>query len=77
MLEKGKLTVRQFSILVVLFTIGTSILLAPSLLFTRAKQDAWLAAILGLLAGLLAVWLYGTLGKRFPDLTSWNTATNC
>ncbi|XEC95558.1 GerAB/ArcD/ProY family transporter [Paenibacillus tarimensis] len=69
MLENGKIGVRQFMILVILFSVGTSILLAPSLLASEAKQDAWIAGILGVGVGLLSVWLYNTLGNLFPNKT--------
>jgi spore germination protein KB len=69
MIEKGKIGVHQFTILTILFTIGSSILIAPSGLAYEAKQDAWIAAILGLLVGLLLVMLYQALGNRFPQKT--------
>ncbi|MCF6411601.1 GerAB/ArcD/ProY family transporter [Pseudalkalibacillus salsuginis] len=69
MLENGKISVRQFMVLVILFTVGTSVLLAPSLLVTEAKQDAWIAGILGVGVGLLSVWLYNALGNLFPNKT--------
>jgi spore germination protein KB len=69
MLENEKIGARQFMILVILFTVGTSILLAPSILVTEAKQDAWIAGILGVGVGLLSVWLYSTLGNLFPNKT--------
>lgn len=40
MLENGKMSVRQFTVTVILFTIGSSILVAPSVLASNAKQDA-------------------------------------
>ncbi|WP_227940046.1 GerAB/ArcD/ProY family transporter [Alkalihalobacillus deserti] len=69
MLEKGKIGARQFTVLVILFNTGTSILLAPSLLASEAKQDAWLAGILGMGVGLLVVCLYNTLGNLYPNMT--------
>ncbi|MDU0204096.1 MULTISPECIES: endospore germination permease [Paenibacillus] len=69
MFEKGRIGVHQFTILTTLFTIGSAILIAPSGLAYDAKQDAWIAAILGLLAGLLLVILYQALGQRFPQQT--------
>jgi spore germination protein KB len=68
MLENGKIGVRQFTVLVMIFTIGSSILVAPSGLAHAAKQDAWIAAILGVGIGLLFVSLYNALGKRFPHM---------
>lgn len=69
MLENGKIGVRQFTVLVIIFNIGSSILVAPSGLASGAKQDAWIAAILGVGVSLLLVGLYNALGSRFPDRT--------
>ncbi|MDQ0889979.1 spore germination protein KB [Paenibacillus sp. V4I9] len=69
MIEQGKIGVHQFTILTILFTIGSSILIAPSGLAFAAKQDAWIAAVLGLLVGLLLIMLYQALGSRFPQKT--------
>ncbi|GGI45378.1 germination protein [Paenibacillus marchantiophytorum] len=69
MIEKGKIGVHQFTILTILFTVGSSILIAPSGLAYDAKQDAWIAALLGLLVGLLLVVLLYSLGGRFPGKT--------
>ncbi|SEN23557.1 GerAB/ArcD/ProY family transporter [Lihuaxuella thermophila] len=69
MLEKGKISIRQFSILACLCTIGSSALLIPAILVSEAKQDAWLAGILGLGIGLLLTRLYSALGARFPHMT--------
>lgn len=67
--ENGKLSASQFMCLVICFTIGSSILLAPGLLVAKAKQDGWLAGIIGLSIGLICVWLYNVLGKQFPNKT--------
>lgn len=69
MLENGQIGVRQFTVLVMIFTIGSSILVAPSGLAAEAKQDAWIASLLGVGISMLFVWLYVSLGKRFPDMT--------
>ncbi|MCF6409808.1 GerAB/ArcD/ProY family transporter [Pseudalkalibacillus salsuginis] len=69
MLDNQKISVRQFRILVILFTIGTSILIVPATLAFEAKQDAWIAAILGVGMGLLVILLYNKLGLMFPDMT--------
>ncbi|USK36632.1 endospore germination permease (plasmid) [Bacillus sp. F19] len=68
MLEKGKISPRQFSILVTFFTVGGSILFVPTLTF-YAKQDAWIAYLLGAGIGLLFVLLNNTLGSIFPNMT--------
>ncbi len=69
MLENGKISARQFTVLVILYTIGTSILIAPSMLAGVAKQDGWIASMLGIGAGLLSVFLYSALGNRYSDKT--------
>ncbi|MBO9608169.1 MAG: endospore germination permease [Paenibacillaceae bacterium] len=58
---------RSFMILVAFFTVGTSILIAPSGLAHDAKQDAWLASLIGIAMDVLLVWLYITLAERYPD----------
>ncbi|MGM0865217.1 MAG: GerAB/ArcD/ProY family transporter [Bacillota bacterium] len=69
MLGNPKISVRQFRILVILFTIGTSILIVPATLAFEAKQDAWIAAILGVGMSLLVIILYNKLGLMFPNMT--------
>ncbi len=68
MLENGKIAARQFAMLVFMFTAGSSLLLAPAMLATPAKQDAWLAGILGVGAGLLFGLLYTKLGSLYPEM---------
>ncbi|MFC7371072.1 endospore germination permease [Fictibacillus iocasae] len=64
-LEKGRISIRQFTILVALYTIGTAILIIPSILAAKAHQDAWLSGILGLACGLLMIYFYWKLSERF------------
>jgi spore germination protein KB len=47
MLDNGKISVRQFTVVVILFTIGSGILVLPSLLAAELNQDAWIAIIFG------------------------------
>ncbi|WP_409342929.1 endospore germination permease [Paenibacillus sp. MBLB4367] len=74
MLEKGKISNRQFTIIVTFFIAGSAILITPTLLASKAKQDAWIAAILAVCIGLLVIPLYNALGKRFSDM---NLAEYC
>ncbi|WP_026573410.1 GerAB/ArcD/ProY family transporter [Bacillus sp. UNC438CL73TsuS30] len=69
MLEKGKISPHQFTIMVASFIVGGSILYVPSGLIHTAKQDAWLANILVVGLGLLLVLLFNTLGSSFPTMT--------
>lgn len=69
MIEKGKIAVHQFTVLTILFTVGSSILIAPSGLAREAGEDAWIAAAAALLGGLLLVLLYNQLAGRYPGTT--------
>lgn len=66
MIEKGKISVRQFMILVLFYTIGTTILVIPSILASNAKQDVWIAGFIGLGFGLLVIPLYFSIASKYP-----------
>jgi spore germination protein KB len=66
---KIQISPRQIMILVLLYSVGTVILHTPSPIASFAKQDAWLASILGTSVGLMLVWLYIRVSHLFPDLT--------
>jgi spore germination protein KB len=68
MIENFKISAHQFTILVLLFSVGTVILHTPSPLADLAKQDAWLAAMIGTGLGLILVWLYIRIGRLYPHL---------
>ncbi|MGN7396697.1 GerAB/ArcD/ProY family transporter [Peribacillus frigoritolerans] len=68
-MKNVKISPRQFGIIVIFYSIGTAILITPSELAAIAKQDAWIAAILGSGLALLLVVLYTALGNRFFDKT--------
>ncbi len=69
MLENWKISSHQLKILVILCYVGSSILLVPRSIAIDAKQDAWIAAILGLIMALLLVCLYNAVGNRSPNMT--------
>ena len=69
MMQNGKISSCQFLVLVIFFTVGTSILLIPATLTSQVKQDAWIAAILGLVIGLVVIWLFTIIASWFPKLT--------
>ncbi|MGE7090448.1 GerAB/ArcD/ProY family transporter [Lysinibacillus sp. NPDC048646] len=67
---KGEIvSAQQFTIIVFLFSIGTTILIIPGTMANAVKQDAWIAAILGVVLSLLLVKLFISLGNRTPNLT--------
>ncbi|MCU6795043.1 spore germination protein [Paenibacillus sp. WQ 127069] len=67
--SKETIKARSFMILVIMFAVGTSILITPGGLAIDAKQDAWMAGILGVVINILLVLLYATLGNRYPNKT--------
>lgn len=69
MQESGKIAPRQFIIFIILFMIGSSILLLAKFIAAEAKQDAWISAIILAGSGVLLAWLYKALGSLFPDMT--------
>ncbi|MBX9975150.1 endospore germination permease [Cytobacillus firmus] len=64
-----KISVRQFTIFIILFSIGTTILVIPGIMAQEVQQDAWLAAGIGTGFGLAAAILYIAVGRLFPAKT--------
>ncbi|EKN65708.1 spore germination protein [Neobacillus bataviensis LMG 21833] len=69
-MEKAKIKASQLFILVVLFEMGSAILVG---LGVSAKQDAWMSMLLGLMGGLVLFLVYYQLYKYYPKqlLTSY------
>ncbi|TFB22157.1 spore gernimation protein [Filobacillus milosensis] len=65
MIKEEKINSRQFTLLVIMFTVGSSIIIIPSALVNESRQDGWISAILAMIIGLLLVWVYTTIGKRY------------
>lgn len=68
-MENAKISVKQFTILVVMNTLGSSVLVVPSMLATYAKSNAWISSLLGLTVGLLCILLYVKISTVYPDKT--------
>nr|WP_301287918.1 endospore germination permease [Paenibacillus sp. MSJ-34] len=68
-MNRVKISPYQLMVIVLLFTIGTSLLVIPSSLAYFAKQDGWIAAAVGGMTGLLIVWLFIAVGNLDPRLT--------
>lgn len=77
MLDNVKITERQFIVLVILYIIGSAILVIPSILVSLAKQDAWITAILTVGVALSIMSLYVLLGRRFPNMTLIGGNSRC
>lgn len=69
MVENGKISPSQYTLLTILLNLGGNVLVVPSLLSGTAKQDSWIAGIVCLGIGLLLVWLYTRLGESFANRT--------
>ncbi|WP_291759844.1 GerAB/ArcD/ProY family transporter [Lysinibacillus sp. UBA5990] len=67
-MEKEVISSRQFTIITFLLSIGTAILIIPSSIASSSKQDAWIAASIGIVLSLLVVKLFVTLGDQTPTL---------
>nr|WP_154319484.1 GerAB/ArcD/ProY family transporter [Metabacillus idriensis] len=63
--EKAKISSYQLFVLVLLFELG-SVLLFP--LATDAKQDAWLAVLIGMAGGIALFLVYHGLYHLYPDV---------
>ena len=69
MLEKGRISSRQFFFLIFTFILSNSLYNLPTISITQAKQDVWLAMLLALgIDAVVAVVLY-ILGLRYPQQT--------
>lgn len=68
-LEHGKIDAAEFHILVIVFTIGSSILVVPSIVTEMAGKDAWIAFFLCIVCSLGFIRLYNSLASLYPDMT--------
>ncbi|KOP70823.1 GerAB/ArcD/ProY family transporter [Priestia megaterium] len=64
-MEKAKISASQLFILMVLFELGSAMLVPLAI---RAKQDAWLAILLGMLGSFVLFLVYHKLYTYYPDL---------
>lgn len=65
LLEKAKISTHQLFVLIVLFELGSAILVP---LAVEAKQNAWLAILIGLSGGLCLFLIYYALFSYYPDI---------
>jgi spore germination protein KB len=63
--EKAKINARQLFFLILLFELGTAIVIPLGI---EAKQDAWLAILTGMAGGLLLFLVYHRLYQFYPDI---------
>jgi len=63
------ISARQFTIITILFSIGSAILIIPKILAMEAKQGAWIAAILGVVVSILLVKLFIAVASLTRDMS--------
>jgi spore germination protein KB len=64
-LEKAVISAKQLFVLVVLFEMGSAILVGYP---TNLKQDAWIAILIGMVFGVMLFFVYYRLFLYYPDL---------
>jgi spore germination protein KB len=67
--NKNAISLRQFTVLVLLMTVGDSLLVLPAIPASEAKHDAWISALAGLVFSLPILWLFGVANRRFQGLS--------
>ena len=65
-MEKAKISLYQLFVLILLFELGSAILVPLAI---DAKQDAWMAILFGMLGGLFLYWVYYRLFYYYPELS--------
>jgi spore germination protein KB len=65
-LEKGKISSTQLIFLIISYNVAISVIITVG---AEAKQDAWLAVLLGTLISIGLAWFYLALANRFPGKT--------
>lgn len=62
--DNATISVRQFTILIILGVIGDSILIMPTLLAKSAKQDAWLSVLLAIFLGFITGGIFAGIANK-------------
>ncbi|NEU30952.1 endospore germination permease [bacterium LRH843] len=69
MIEKVKISNGQATILAIMVITGGNLLFLPSIFAKDTLQDGWIASLVGVNIGVIFVFLYSSLARRFPNLT--------
>lgn len=65
----SKISVRQFTILIMIGTIGDSILIMPTITAGSSKQDAWLSMLLAFIGGLAAGGIFAVIANQLKRIS--------
>lgn len=68
MMDNVKISARQLAILIMLYCVGSAIIVIPSTLALQAKQDAWISSLLSPAIGMLLLPIVIRLSNRFPGM---------
>lgn len=66
--SQSNISARQLTTLTVFFTIGSGILIVPSSVTAVARQDAWIACLVGVFIGIVILCMLNLLTKLYPRL---------
>lgn len=69
LLERGKISRIQLLALVMLFTLGDTLLVVPGYTAMVAARDGWLSGLISVSAGMCVLLLYAALQRRHPGRT--------
>ncbi len=69
MIEKGKISYLELTLIMYITVVGTAILYIPYVTAQHAKRDLWLSPIWGSLSGFLIVIIIVKLSRIFPGKT--------
>lgn len=65
-MDKESITPRQLMIIVILYSIGTAILVIPASIAADVKQDAWIPLLMSIGLGVILTLLYTSVAKKYP-----------
>lgn len=75
--KNKQLTINQFKLLLIGFAVSPEILRLPSILVGAAKQDAWIAAVLGLIYPIFIVLVCSYIINIYPQHTILEISRIC
>ncbi|MHC5548281.1 spore germination protein GerKB [Bacillus subtilis] len=63
-MEKARISLRQLFVMIIIFELGSSLLITPG---SMAGRDAWIAVLLGCAIGLFLFYLYQGIYQCYPN----------
>ncbi|WGD64902.1 spore germination protein GerKB [Bacillus subtilis] len=63
-MEKARISIRQLFVMIIIFELGSSLLITPG---SMAGRDAWIAVLLGCAIGLFLFYLYQGIYQCYPN----------